>query len=85
MICSIYILSSVNIKRENGTISANYNPEDSGKLGFVSLDIETCEILERELSELDKGSHIYLHHAVSKLKQIRVENEIPSELLVAWY
>ena len=38
----------------NGIISAEYDPENSGVLGSVSVDIKSGEIVDSKLSEYDK-------------------------------
>ena len=49
----------------NGIISAEYDPENSGALGYVSVDIKSGRIVESNVSEYDKNFPIYLNHAVS--------------------
>ena len=46
------MLKLKNIKMNNGIISAEYDPENSGVLGSVSVDIKSGEIVDSKLSEM---------------------------------
>ena len=74
-----------NIEKNNGIISAFYEPEDSGKAGMVKIDIETGEIIAQELSEYDKDFPWHFNHAVTALKKLANNDNIPKEKLVMWY
>lgn len=68
-----------NIERDNGMISASYEPENSGKIGVLKVDIETGEVIGKELSDYDKDFPWYFGHAVTALKEIANEDEVPKK------
>ena len=78
-----------NIEIHNGIISAQYDPEESGFLGFISIDLHSGEIIKKQYSEFEEDFPIYFHHALTALKRI-VEKHgtsdgfIGSELIM-WY
>jgi len=81
------MLKLINITAENNIISANYDPENTGVSGFVSLDYKTGDILESRASEFDEEFPTYLQHAITALRKLtaETESEIPEEKLIAWY
>lgn len=79
------MLKLKNIKRTNDVISAEYDPEDSGELGSVSVDIKSKEITDYRLSKLDEDFPIYLNHAADALVEMASKKELPEERLVMWY
>ena len=68
----------------NGIISAEYDPENSGVLG-VSVDIKSGEIVDSRLSEYDKDFPVYLGHAVAYLEKLALQDSVPEEKTVMWY
>ena len=79
------MLNLKNIKIDNGIISANYIPEDSEEVGFVSIDIKNGKVIDSVYTEYDGTLHAYFSHAVFALKKLIKEKEIPKERLVMWY
>lgn len=79
------MLKLKNIKMNNGIISAEYDPENSGVLGSVSVDIKSGEIVDSKLSEYDKDFPVYLGHAVACLEKLALQNSVPEEKTVMWY
>lgn len=79
------MLKLKNIKKNNGIISAEYDPEDSGKIGSITVDIESEKMIESNASELDNEFPIYLNHAITALLEMKDDEEIPEEKLVMWY
>lgn len=73
-----------NIKKNNGIISAEYEPENSGELGSVSVDIEREEVQEFTLSKLDGDFPIYMNHAIEALIKMKDDKEFPKEKMVMW-
>ena len=69
----------------NGIISAEYDPENSGVLGSVSVDIKSGEIVYSRLSEYDKDFPVYLGHAVAYLEKLALQDSVPEEKTVMWY
>ena len=79
------MLKLKNIKMNNGIISAEYDPENSGVLGSVSVDIKSGEIVDSKLSEYDKDFPFYLGHAVACLEKLALQDSVPEEKTVMWY
>ena len=79
------MLKLKNIKRNNGIISAEYDPENSGNLGNISIDTKSGKVIESKLSKFDNHLPMYLHHASNALKKIMNEEEPPREKIVMWY
>lgn len=79
------MLKLKNIKMNNGIITAEYEPENSGNFGSIAIDIKTGEILKAKISEMDIPLPIYLNHAAYTLKEIMNEKTLPKEKLVMWY
>lgn len=74
-----------NIKKSNGVISASYEPEASGKIGMIKIDISTGKVIENELSDFDKDFPWHFSHAVTALRNLAKEESVPDEKLVMWY
>ncbi len=75
-----------NIVINGNTISCNYDPEKSGKLGIISVDIETEEIIAINYSDYEYGKKMYAAHVRSKLiEALKSKKEIPSVLKAVWY
>ena len=79
------MLKLKNIKINNGIISAEYEPENSGDLGSVSINVENGEVVESKSSQLDVPLPMYLHHAIQALKKMINEKELPKEKMIMWY
>ena len=79
------MLKLKNIRRNNGIIAANYDPENTGELGFVSLDFQTGEVIESRASKYDEDMPVYLRHSISALKKLTEEEILPEEKMVMWY
>ena len=79
------MLKLKNLKKNNGIISAEYDPENSGELGSISIDIEKETVVDFNISKLDGAFPIYANHAVDALMKIMHNEELPTEKLVMWY
>lgn len=79
------MLKLKNIKRNNGIISAEYDPENSGIFGTVSIDAKSGEVIESNASEYDKDFPVYLNHAISGLEKLAAQENIPEEKLIMWH
>ena len=75
----------INIKKNGTVLSADYDPELSGKYGRVSIEIVSGTVIDYQYSELDEPMPMYFHHALSALEKWADANEIPCEKLVMWY
>ena len=80
-----FMLTLRNIKRSNGIIYAEYEPENSNTTGNISIRISDKEVISTEASAYDKDFPIYLNHAIKALKKIANEEELPEEKNVMWY
>lgn len=79
------MLKLKNIKKNNGVISAEYDPENSGELGNISVDVEQERVVDFNVSKLDDTFPIYANHAVDALIKMKDDKELPKEKLVMWY
>ena len=78
------MLKLKNLKKNNGIISAEYDPENSGEIGSISIDVRDGKLVESNTSKLDSSFPIYLNHAVEALRKLKDEKELPEEKLVMW-
>lgn len=75
-----------NIEKNRNTITAYYDPENSGKLGFIKLDAITAEVIESRVSDYDKDFPIYYNHGKKALaKMANAEEQLPTEKVVMWH
>ena len=79
------MLKLKNIKMNNGIISAEYDPENSGVLGSVSIDVKSGEIVNSRISEYDKDFPVYMDHAIAYLEKLALQDSVPEEKTVMWY
>lgn len=79
------MLKLKNIKMNNGIISAEYDPENSGVLGSVSIDVKSGEIVNSRISEYDKDFPVYMDHAIVYLEKLALQDSVPEEKTVMWY
>lgn len=79
------MLKLKNIKRNNDLITANYDPEHTGELGFISLDLKTGDVVESKASTYDADFPTHLNHAISALRKMISMEELPEERTVMWY
>jgi len=74
-----------NLKKNNGIITAEYDPENSGDLGSISINMENGQIIETVCAKVDEVFPIYLNHAIDALKKLTKERELPKEKTIMWY
>ena len=79
------MLKLKNIEKNSEIISAEYDPEDSGRLGKVVLDAKSGNLLNYDLSEIDTVLPIYLNHAIDAVKELRLKEFMPKEKTVMWH
>ena len=79
------MLKLKNISKNNNIISADYYPENSSEIGKICIDINSGEIMEKQLTTYDEIFPLYFDHAVSYLKNISKLDNYPKEKLVMWY
>lgn len=74
-----------NIKKSNNIISAEYDPECSGDIGRISIEVKSGREVEYDMSLMDINFPIYYNHAIEALRKIKDDTDIPEEKLVMWY
>lgn len=75
-----------NIEKNKNIISATYEPEASGEIGNVSVDVVSGDIISSKKTSHDEPFAMYLSHAVHVLeKMAKSGEELPNERLVMWY
>ncbi len=74
-----------NIKKDNKTISAEYEPENSGLVGSIKLDIASGNVIDSVSTELDNPFPMYLFHATRALEKLAQKDNVPEEKMVMWY
>ncbi len=79
------MLKLKNIKRNNGIISAEYDPENTGEVGRIEIDIKSMSVVKSNASKQDEVYPIYLNHAINGLKKLAEEKELPKEKLIMWH
>lgn len=79
------MLKLKNIRKNNGIISAEYDPENSGEIGNISIESESGEVVETNASNMDGSFPIYLNHAIKALRKLGKEKELPKEKMIMWY
>lgn len=76
----------INIKRNRDIISCDYIPENSGKVGKVSVDIKSQEVNDFQYSEYEYGKNMYVAHVRAKLVELlNTAEKIPSKATAIWY
>ena len=74
------------IKREGNLLSAIYDPEATGILGRVCINIHTKSPEDCVISKYENAEYPdYYYHALKALRNIVNEDDIPAERLVMWY
>ena len=79
------MLKLKNIKLINGIISADYEPENSGEVGKISIDANSGKVVEIHLAEMDKEFPMYVNKALDWLQKARTLSDLPKERLIMWY
>jgi hypothetical protein len=79
------MLKLKNIKLNNGIISAEYEPENTGEVGKIAVDVVSGEVVEQHLAETDNTFPMYFNKALEWLQKVRTSSEIPKEKTIMWY
>ena len=75
-----------NLRINDGILYGDYDPESSGLIGSVAINVSDGEIVNAVYSEYDKPFHSYFNHAISRMRELVSDQEsIPKEVLVMWY
>ena len=80
------MLKLKNLRINDGILYGDYDPEASGLVGSVAINVSDGEIVNAVYSEYDKPFHSYFNHAISRMRELVSDQEsIPEEVLVMWY
>lgn len=75
-----------NILYDGSSISCDYIPENSNKIGKVTVDANTHEITQVVFSEYEYGKKMYVAHVRAKLSELlNIGQPIPKEAIAIWY
>lgn len=75
-----------NITSNDNIISADYFPEGKEGNGFLSIDKQSKEVIEKKLSSFETDDKPnYFAMARQYLRQIINEIDIPIEKTIMWY
>lgn len=74
-----------NIEKNSKIIYAEYESENSGEIGAITIDIKTKKVIQETRTKFDEKFPIYLSHAIYAMKKMIEETSIPSEKIVMWY
>lgn len=74
-----------NIVQNDDKISCNYEPEKSGKYGYIEIDTKSMEINKITYSEYEYGKKMYVAQVRNKLNEALQKNELSSELYAVWF
>ena len=76
----------LNITFDGNNISCDHIPENSNKIGKVTVDAVTREVTDIEYSEYKFGNKMYFAHVRAKLSELLdIGLPIPKETFVIWY
>lgn len=73
-----------NIVKNKDVISASYEPEDTGELGYLEINKEGT-VLSKRYSEYDKDFPRYYQHALLELRRLALLDNPPKESTAMWY
>ena len=75
-----------NITFDDESISCNYEPEKSGKMGKVVVDKANEEVKSVSYSDYEFGKKMYVAHVRSKLCELmKLGGDIPKEAVAVWF
>lgn len=74
-----------NIEKNNDIIRAEYDPEKSGCIGSIAIDINSRNVIESKITSYDENIPIYLNHAIAALEKMISLDVVPEEKVVMWY
>ncbi|WP_432650382.1 hypothetical protein [Huintestinicola sp.] len=76
----------LNITFDGKNISCDYIPENSNKIGKVTVDAVTREVTNIEYSEYKFSKKMYVAHVRAKLSELLdIGQPIPNEAFAIWY
>lgn len=81
------MINLINIKRENGVLSADYYYSDENDLGSLSINEKNGELIDFRYNNFDKefdGSYLF-HKVVRFIKQGVGSDKTPDKCTMIWY
>lgn len=73
------------IKRDDEYIEAYYIPEDSTEEGYVKIRLSDNEVVDKKLTSYDNVIATYFIMARNKLRDIKNDINLSTEIKVMWY
>ncbi len=74
-----------NIIHKDNKISCNYEPEKSGKYGYVEIDTESMEIAKLTYSDYEYGKKMYVAQVRNKIEEAFRKNELTDEMYAVFF
>ena len=75
-----------NIKRNQDSISCDYEPENSNQIGHVIIDNTTCDVKDVDFPDYEYGKKMYVSHVRSALENaLNSKKPFPEEIICNWY
>ena len=75
-----------NISLDGEIISCDYEPENSGKKGHISVDANSYEVTGIVFSDYEYGKKMYVSHVRSKLVELlNSSDSLPNAVTAIWY
>ncbi|MBR2812669.1 MAG: hypothetical protein IKD69_14945 [Solobacterium sp.] len=74
-----------NVKKNNTVISAEYEIEHSGSRGNVTVDLKSGSIIDRKLTDYEKGTPRHTNMILRSLINISTKQHIPDQYYELWY
>ena len=74
------------IKENDNTVSCKYTPEQTDKVGTVTVDKTTKEVVDIKYSDYEYGKKSYVAHVRAKIDELLTTGSaFPNEAIVTWY
>ena len=80
------MLRIFNIEVKKDRICCNYEPEKSGRTGYIEMNADATEILKVDYSEYEFSKKTYVAQARNKIATVlNNSGHLPNELYAVWY
>ena len=75
-----------NIFRDDKKICCNYEPEKSGKIGYIEMTADASQVLNVDYSEYPYAPKTYVAQVKNKISDVLKNKEtLPEEIYSIWY
>lgn len=75
-----------NIFKDDEKICCNYEPEKSGKIGYIELSADASQVLKVDYSEYPYALKTYVTQVRSKISEALKNSEsLPEKMYSVWY